>query len=261
MIINIPRKTFCVGEYGVLHNGQALIINHGPVYSIKASEGDVPSHLSYFANINKQLSFEKDKGFGASSAEFISYYYLQNKEFDLAKMQAIYKLIFTESSGADMIAQLTGKISLVNTNPINSNVLEWNFKDLDFCIIKTGYEISTFKHLQKVNINNVDLLKAISAKCVAAFADSDANSFLGYLKLFYNQLKIEKLVDPRVETIIDDLSKIQGVRAIKGCGAFGTESIFCVYDVSFKEDILKKLKDYTVYDSYKNLANKTYVSS
>ena len=82
-------------------------------------------------------------------------------------------------SGADLVSQFTGQVSVFGFSPFMVKSQEWAFKDLDFFLVSTGITFPTWKHLNQLSMGK-DLqnkLKGLSGQCVQRYLDRDRENF------------------------------------------------------------------------------------
>ena len=157
-ILSVPSKTFLLGEYLALHSGPSLILNTEPRFQLEVQsygeshcEGIHPQSPGgrWMRKENQifsqnQLKFKDPHkaqgGLGASSAQFVMVYNWQKfvespvlnwkKEINPSAMWSDYKTLLGEEvkpspSGADIVSQLTGGVTLFYQKPFQVHSLGW----------------------------------------------------------------------------------------------------------------------------------------
>ena len=161
-------------------------------------------------------------------------------------------------SGADLMSQLLGRVSVFGFSPFTAKPLDWAFQDLDFFLISTGITFPTWKHLNQLSIGKdlLNKLKKLSGQCVHSYLDRDRENFLDRMSRFGNLLEREQYVHPQVVKQLKTLRSIKKVLFAKACGAYGAEVICLFFHPQNKEGIEKKVKKaYTIIASSKDLSN------
>lgn len=248
LILSTPSKTFLCGEYAVLNKGPALILNTEPRFQLSLIESALSplalniseqspagklfkKYLDKF--IGKRVNFTDPHhgkgGFGASSAQFIflaNYLGFSNpwKILNLYREYA-WNGIGIMPSGADVIAQITGKLTFFHEAENKIEKLGWPFPDLTIVLLHTGNKIATHEHLntlssasfpqlQEIALSVYNAIKckneSIVIKCINDYAQEMYK--LGYVALHTKDLIAKILLQP-------------GVKAVKGCGALGADVI------------------------------------
>lgn len=187
MIIQIPGKTFLLGEYAVLQGGPALIATTKPYFQLKINSDNkvaMPFHAdSPAGRFIHDHAFESTHlewfspylqgGFGGSTAEFLACYYYQMKrtspslllnQLNLTHLYQTYLLyayngIGIPPSGADLVAQTQSSIvyfepqKILKTEENNRqkqetlSLINWPFSELSLLFFKTAYKLPTHQYL------------------------------------------------------------------------------------------------------------------
>lgn len=263
MRLSAPSKTFLFGEYGVLKNSPAVLLNTKPHFEIHitpSKEGmlvgvhpDSPAgryyrvHNEFFKHYN--IVFEDPwmgaGGFGASSAQFAMLFAVRNlftgndlhaQKYDfLNQVRTTYREIAAgrsglPPSGADVLAQWVGGITHLNfTNQTVEN-LDWSFEKLSFVLIKTSSKIATHKHLETIE----DVLDAeyalIAKRGMTALKNGDERNFILSVQAQFQLLSRNEFVAPETREHIGQIQDSNLTLASKGCGAMGADVIFTVLE-------------------------------
>lgn len=270
LTFSAPSKTFLVGEYAVLGQSPALVINTSPRFSLVARKGptafgdlhpDSPAGrwLKQRGPLLEGWSLEfvdphnRQGGFGASSAQFIFVHclttYLQSsfaKITEVFDKQAVWNdhQILTDhrGSGADVLAQIQGQIAYVDVSSQFTKGLSWPYPELGFGIVRTHQKIATHEHLKQIDRQQMSLLVRPAQACVEAFGSSSSEVFVGRLKAFSNTLKEFSLQAPAALTLIRLFEEQPWCLLAKGCGALGADTILYIYPSEEKEKVAAFLK-------------------
>lgn len=192
-------------------------------------------------------------GFGSSSAQFTLLYKLylrlQKQEFSIENFldefhEAAQTHTSYKPSGADIISQYNNRHTLYDSKNKSFRTLKIRFTKIGFAIFKTGVKISTHEHL--ANLGDLDFSNLISHSNKAAdvflkFDKTREDFFISELadnvNEFYNEaLKLGIVIDT-TQKWINALLKIDGVRAVKGCGAGLADTIVILFDIEKKKNI------------------------
>ncbi|MBR1734661.1 MAG: hypothetical protein IJ730_04345 [Alphaproteobacteria bacterium] len=287
MIIEAKSKTFLVGEYCVMCGGPAILLCTDPQFqlliqnNINNSDSIIsgiskqsPTFEFYQANRNsfRNLSIkfiDPHKGmggFGASSAQFVLIYKLYKQlqkqtkkseidsetEIDIAAFLETYRELFGQGhsikpSGADCVAQIHNNHIYFNSSNNSVIHLNWNFKNIDFLIFRTGYKIATYKHLKNISpdflYKNCDQLSKIVDKVFKAWISDEIYSFSKGIMEFFFTLDELNLVTTETKKLVEQILKIDGVLAAKGCGAMSADTIVVIFEKQSKNNIQKMIKN------------------
>lgn len=190
LYLQIPSKTFILGEYLALWGGPSLVANTRPCFQTQIYQKN--SHRTLFHNQKSQIhpkspagvwveqhmedfwGVEMDfldphlgsGGFGASTAQFLSVYFwsqwkrgeLKNKtesEWREFVWQEYRKLATSplKPSGSDLMSQMMGGVSYFQWSEeqiLESESFDWPFESQSFCLFRTGTKVSTHEHLAKI---------------------------------------------------------------------------------------------------------------
>lgn len=264
--INVPAKTFFIGEYSVLRGKSALVLTHGPVFVFefyKKRKGVIDFHPDSLAG--RLLSNHKDSikdcvvkisdpyksigGVGFSSAEYIASWmfvdhvlndespvilsFLMEDFFELTRHEKI------KPSGVDVIAQCQPKpFNKINSSKMIFKSIEWPFDDYGVVLFHTLNHCYTHCHLKTLKKIPDELLVA-SEKSIISLETNDLEKMIFYIKMFVEIQDKVGLLSAKTKKNIDLLESQQGVLVAKGCGAMGEDVIAVVVDKRNIEDINK----------------------
>ncbi len=254
MKINIPGKTFLLGEYAVLQGGSALVACTAPCFELTLLAKDkihhpfhsespagkfIADHQDIFETLNLAWSSPySEGGFGGSTAEFLScfklYFQLTEKTFSQEALYQTYlKYAYNKvgypPSGADLIAQSQMQEGLVYVSSNKTSipvVLNWPFDDLSLLLFKTPYKLPTHHYLQNLKtLPDYSTLKNLTVQGFQALQQKDAKTFINTINGYASSLTELNLTSEPTQSLLDDLRKHPDFLAAKGCGALGADVI------------------------------------
>lgn len=274
MNLFIPSKTFLIGEYAVLSGGRAVVACTRPVFEV-SGRGKLPGTSSpggqKLRDLHRQspagravhrLNLDPDRewtffdphrgqgGFGGSTAEWLGVQLLNSNERDLWKLWSLYREDARPSpiqipgsvdrglppSGTDVIAQLTGGLSVVDLDKSDSRATSWPFPEEHFLIFRTGLKLQTHRHLTGLGKLVTAPLAHLTEEFIGAFRGKHFQSCCGVINRFFQELSRQNLVDQRVAQLIERLRP--HVSAVKGCGAMGVDTLVCLVTKAQKASAL-----------------------
>jgi mevalonate kinase len=196
-------------------------------------------------------------GFGASTAQFIALYLVAKSVEDRAipnlnhdLVDEIFALYLELSepeaapSGADLVAQILGGITDVSTKGegVGSRKRPWPFLDLGFLIFRTGQKVETHQHLKTLQAKT---LPAIGDMALAygpvreAFLARESENFCKGINGYQDVLARSGFVAERTREILTELRTHPYVKAAKGCGAMGADTVLVVTEYDHMADVLQ----------------------
>ncbi|NQY43352.1 MAG: hypothetical protein HRT87_08420 [Legionellales bacterium] len=270
--ILIPSKTFLVGEHHILNGGTAILIATKPFFKFtisKQSKGtntlSIPFHKdsppAKFINENLEIfkgyTIEfKDQhnncgGFGASGAEFLGCYLA--KEFLTSGNLSINKICSNSilnkyweycqdkirPSGADIITQLHGSITIFNSLNFSIHNTTWQFDDLGFYLIPTYNKLATHLHLKNISSSFDSELEKTIINTKIAINSKDSSNFINQINIFNNYLINKDLVAKKTINLLHILKQCPTILAAKGCGALGADVILVLFNTKNKKRVLE----------------------
>lgn len=270
--LSVPGKTFLCGEYVALQGGACLLLATEPRFRLKVTLGgrapfpfhmDSPAGQFYKKNIEtfESHSFEFENpygagGFGGSTAEFllIKAFHdmkatLQTEsqlDLDLKStlndFRALHSDVNNPPSGADLVAQACGQVTAFERRSGRIQVFSWPFPHLSWALFSTGRKLATHDHLRGLKLPPVEHLEEPVHRVWESLMRVAEGQFVIGLNEFAARLVEAKLQDPQTVRVTEEMQKWAGVRAAKGCGAMGVDTIFVLFDVreTHFADILKK---------------------
>lgn len=267
--ISCPAKTFIIGEYAVLDGGSAILLNTAPRFTCRIQKGPEKSSLKINENSpagqwmkknpqdfqSVQLdwinNYNNKGGLGFSSAQFnILYAYssiLRSGAIDQIKPQDIwrdYRRLNFEGflpSGADVITQWIGGVSIFEQDPLSVETLTSSLPDLKCFVLRTGDYFETYQYLKNFKLADVSDLKKIAQLGVQAIKQRDELAFVSALNDYKKALKAKNYVSARCEEILNKIENIKAIKASKGCGAMGAETLIVFYNKQDEEEVKKEI--------------------
>lgn len=261
----IPSKTFLLGEYLALHQGPALLAATSPSFKLSCFDNasiDVQSNQLYTHDIHPQspagrlladhrhlfkdmtLSFYDPHnglgGFGASGAQFLGVYQaiqtLNNEPFNQDHLAMIYRRYHDSGSGADIITQLYGQITLFKGIDNLPETIDWPFTNLGFMLVRTGFKLHTHDHLKALSYDlPFASMSDLVVQAVCALHQNNELSFIQAIHDYGELLQKHDLLYEPVKPLIQSWQQRDGVVAVKGCGAMGADVLLVLY----KKNVLK----------------------
>ncbi len=267
--ISCPAKTFILGEYAVLDGGPAIVLNTAPRFSCRIQKTSKPAVLDLAENspagqwVKKNANdfqsaqfewsvpYKQKGGLGFSSAQFnILYAYsfiLREGSIDQIKPQDIWRSYRSLKfdgflpSGADVITQWVGGVSVFEQKPLSVETLTSSLPDLQCMVLRTGDYFETYKYLRDFNLPDVSDLKKISQQGVQAIKQRDEAGFLEAVNDYRKALQRGNYITEKSREIIDKLIKSKAIKACKACGAMGAETLIAFYKKEEEEEVKKEV--------------------
>jgi mevalonate kinase len=275
MILSCPSKTFLCGEYGVLAGGRALVVTHEPRFQLTCTHSvsprshspgwlhpESPAGKLFALNLENLKDFDFEfldphsgkGGFGASGAQFVLLHefirHLKNQTDKILPgvlLKEFKSLDPSKSSGADVLAQTLGQIAQLDlTFPQNSRGRPWPFLNLEILVIPTGTKSNTFEHLSSLDERALNRIKELSENVVNAFEAHNQNLFLSSLNQFKEGLITEGFCLSSTQSLISSFEECPGVKAIKPCGAMGSDTILMVIESAQLQPAQKFLREFNM---------------
>jgi len=285
--ISIPGKTFLIGEYAVLQGGSALILCTQPCFVLKTTPAEKLQHPFHPQSpAGKWITLHTDDfkhqtlewtspypqgGFGASTAEFLACYKLQQQltqaeaSTDWRELLKTYQELAYDKhgippSGADLVAQNYEKI--VYFQPDNDPVtMDWPFADLSLCIFKTPIKVPTHDHLKNLQkLPNTAQLAQITLQAHGALKQNHPEHFIQAINQYADELENQHLTIDSTKHLLQNMKQHPACLAAKGCGALGADVITTIIHQKQEEDfkqITEKLGLISI-ASHQNLFKKVY---
>lgn len=277
MKINVPSKTFLVGEYSVLLGGASLGLATKPCFQLTIGDQtstaliSIPSfhplspaglYLKKHDKTNTVVIEDPHAGhggFGRSSAEYFAAILpdlLQSLSSSSAdsfsailsfhKILAEYKSLHS-GSGMDLAFQYFGQICLAEPSLRLYQTFNWHFQNLDFYIVSTNFKVNTHDHISKLNLDALRDLPPLSDKITRVFAENKEFEFLSLMKEWCKVLESHQLTHPNSIIMRMQLEACESIKLAKPCGALGADVILVFFAKSHKETV----KNFLVQNNFK----------
>lgn len=272
MTLQVPGKTFLVGEYSVLAEGLSLGIATKPYFIFTDSEFTAQpdtylTHPDSAAGLFLKSGPDHQRlppivnpyqvgGFGLSTAEFIQAWCLKRQCWKITteifpQIYNDYRSVFDRTpdlqrikpSGADVMTQLVGGIAYFNSKNFSYEKLNWPFAEIEFSIISTGQKIPTHEHLKQVNRQGLENFPNVSNPVVQMFLNKDQPGFLEGLKNWRDFLRDRDMQHNISCEIVEVLERKPEVLLAKPNGALGADTITVFYKHVHKVTVKNYFKD------------------
>lgn len=298
--LSVPSKTFFTGEYLALLDGPAILVNTQPrfenhfelneereFYANPIENEEDPLYEYWEENEDFLMDFDTNfldpflgaGGFGASSAQWATYYAFVNqyhaviknlfdktknendilKHLDFSFIEQFLKKYRSYSkakfppSGYDVISQWIGKIAYIDVKNKIIKRFDWPFDNISFVLIKSASKIPTHKHLSDLAQIPEGELRSCVSKVLKAFETHNENLLVEGIRDNYKALVEAGLIASEAQRSIDKLLALDLVLAAKGCGALGAD-VFCVI---VRNDNLSKFVNYARAEGMNVVATET----
>ena len=270
LTIEIPSKTFVIGEYLAIQGTASMVLASHPCFEVKATAcGKKPQAEprafhpeSPAASLQKRLKQEgvsfdlfdphgPKGGFGRSTAEYLSVYLyhhsmkfpqtpihqnlLDHLESFVREYQENAGQKTSPPSGADLVAQLCGGLCWYDGMNFKAESLPWPFPGYDLLVFHTGKKLSTHMHLKEIEKTNREEWRSLIPFLLAArtaFDRANLKVFCESLNAYYDQLGLLGLSDQDIQKKVLKLREAPEVLAAKGCGAMGMDTLLVVGESS-----------------------------
>jgi len=271
MILSCASKTFLLGEYLALRGEPCLLAATEPRFElrIESGAGENPFHLESPAGklwaLRQDLTKswqarlihpDKTKGLGGSSAEFLLLHAALQVEKALA-WEAQFEPDFSrllkdyqdladpgsqKPSGADLVVQTKGLITLFDRQSGKVESRGWGLSDLSFLIFSTGVKVATHEHLAQMSSdwNSRNLAQAAQIG-ITAWLKHDCSGFVESVRRSRFELQQLGFEAPSTTKILGELVDAPEILAAKGCGALGGDTILILCDPADKMALVQEL--------------------
>jgi mevalonate kinase len=274
LLLSVPGKSFMAGEYLAVKGGPSLVFTSRPRFQLKVTPGtgtvtgihpDSPAgqlirdHQSYFKN--HDLEFVDPHGgrggWGASTAQFLMAFVVNewrdSCELETLKSLSISRLLDhywqyawngqgVRPSGADLVAQYKGSLTLFDRESGLIDVFKWPFADIDFALIPTGQKLATHEHLRKLPDFDASSLLASVKSLQEALRVGDDAGFVAGIRAAGAGLSALGFVAEKTAALLTGLQTSPAVLAAKGCGALGADVVLIVYRVKDRAAIVDHVR-------------------
>ena len=190
-------------------------------------------------------------GLGFSSAQFnILYAYsfiLREGHIDHLKPQELWRnyrnLRFDgfQPSGADIITQWVGGLSVFEQDPLHVETLTSYFPDLECLILKAGEPLKTHEYLKNFKMSDMSQLKQIAKSAVTSMKQKNREEFVSNINEYRKALEEKGYITETSKNILKKIEKIKTIEAFKACGTMGAETILVFYNKKDDKEVRQAL--------------------
>lgn len=276
---SIPGKTFLAGEYLALKKGPALVLATQPRFEIVITNGNglltgihsdspagclIRQNQNFFSQFNIEFidPYHGRGGWGASTAQFLAVYclwrwqdaclleaerYLDTQDLLKNYTECAWKGQGLPPSGADLIGQYKGKLTWFDRELGLINDLSWPFAEFEIILIQTGVKVATHQHLQQLGEFSSVGLAADMLNVKNSLSSQKSEEFISAIRNYAINLAKLGFVAERTMDLIHDLSWIDGVKAVKGCGALGADVVMVLCQKGQTKSLEQWLSEHEFY--------------
>lgn len=268
MILTAPSKSFFVGEYLALTGGRVIVAATEPRFELRVRAGQggvagiaeaspagrwIANHDAFFSDFDVEFSdpHRGAGGWGASAAQFLTCYVTLQRlsvaacvrasdRIDIRELLQAYGEVAWDGqgvppSGADVVAQLTGRLIEFGKKDGVRRKHEWPFEDMAFYFIATGHKIATHEHLRQLGPVDTEVLAQLAGQVSEALQTVDAGQLIDGVNGYAGELQRQSLVHPGTLALLEDLASLPGMLACKGCGALGADVALAIIDAKARQ--------------------------
>ncbi len=283
--LSIPIKTFLMGEYLALSSGPSLVVATQPEFRFDFYVGSFEDTMSlqspaglYYQKVKDQIGTVRIDmndplsgrgGFGASTAQFLALWLYvrattKKSATDLTPAMAVecwqeYRSLFPvgqEPSGADLLNQMCGGLTIWNPEIREVQRMEWPFGDMAVQLYKTPFKIKTHEHLATLDKASLPLsaLKNVMDAALKAVQEKNSSAFLRQSCLYTEVLDQAGLQAKETIDLLMKISEHPDVFSARGCGALGAD-VIAVYTKPRSEVDLSDLDLLKISEAPENLSS------
>lgn len=267
LVLSVPGKSFLAGEYLALKKGPCLMCASRPRFELVAQTGTgkisgihaaspagklLAENAEYFQKWDLEFvdPHEGRGGWGASTAQFLTAYVLNewraSCELETLKSLSISRLLEAywkqawsgegqQPSGADLVAQYKGALTLFEKRAGLVAVYDWNFSEIDFALIPTGKKLATHEHLKTLADFDESSIESAMTMIKSGLQSGNSEEFVVGIESNGRALEELGLVAPHTQEMLRDLLRKPGVLAAKGCGALGADVVLVIYSKAHRD--------------------------
>lgn len=152
-----------------------------------------------------------------------------------------YQIFSKHGSGADLLAQMEGHVSLVSMAKCEATSQGWPYKDMGFAVVRTGDKIPTHEHLASLKEENLQALKEPAMDAVTAFGLATSGDFAKRVKSYGLALRELGYQAPKTLELLKPIEAQEWCLAAKGCGAYGADTLVVLFETAARMDVIKFL--------------------
>lgn len=145
-------------------------------------------------------------------------------------------------SGADLVSQMTGGLAVWDARTDEMRRFSWPYKDLSLTLLFTGHKLKTHEHLAKarrLSEATTDDMRFWVEEAIQSLALEDADRLTASVRGFGKVLSDMGLVADTTSQFLRELADLSGVRAAKGCGAMGSDTLLILHDTSALDQVIE----------------------
>lgn len=272
--LSCPSKTFFIGEYAVLEGAPAVVFNTSPRFKLQLSpkaqtrlrmgrfhpQSPAGRWLRRYSDIlgsYRVQFFDPHRGrggCGASTAQFLMLYAISKFSKQGGLQQVEYSQILKDylsvswdghgiaPSGVDLMGQLLGGITYFHKQAWQAQILDWQFKNLSFLIVRTGFKIPTHAHIQELKSFSANTLAELSHQGLEIFLKQNSEALIQLVKEYGRELNKLGFVAEHTQTLLEHILNWPEVLAAKGCGAMGADMLVLLCRTEHLAYIKEKIK-------------------
>lgn len=261
---SVPGKSFLAGEYLAIKGGPCLLFASKPRFSLTTKPGTgkldgihpespagklIRENQEFFSKYDLKFNdpHEGRGGWGASTAQFLTAFvfneWRESCELETLKSLSISRLLESywkyawngeghRPSGADLVAQYKGSLTLFDRLAGHVGNYGWTFADIDFALVPTGKKLATHEHLKSLQEFDTAGLESALEVVRAALTSGNSAEFVVGVQANAKALADLGFVAPHTQELCAEMLKKPGVLAAKGCGALGADVMLVVYEKS-----------------------------
>jgi mevalonate kinase len=215
-------------------------------------------------------------GLGASTAQFVGVYLMWTKQKPSeVNVQHFYETYLryawnTEGispSGYDALAQLMGtqygekpnryQLDLIQNDNYpqikdslsSSNHFTFSQASMALILVHTGIKCPTHEYLSKLQLS--DTLELLSREVIHAWkalksleTSHDARGLMNAIQSYYKALNVQGWVAPHTQELVKQIKHWEGVGAVKGCGALGSDVLLLLVQSEQVDKIMKNIHEH-----------------
>ena len=214
------------------------IPKNSPALELLKKEHSLPPTRGFFHH-----PYGGQGGWGASSAEFalLAAALASIKgvsPLNLTSLLQDYRILFQKKgqgpspSGADFLSQLQGGLVFCYPQEKKLRTLSWPFQEADLALIATGHSLPTHEHLSSLSPPPSEKRHHLHEQvllALRALEEANLKAFIKSLQAYGQLLKDCHWVLDRTQHCLQELARLPGILAVKGCGSMGAEVILAVF--------------------------------
>lgn len=257
---SVPGKTFLAGEYLALQGGPTLVFLSEPRFELQVQKGKgglgvihpespaglfVRKYPEIFSQYDLEFfdPYQGRGGFGASTAQFLGVYAFKlkvvnpeiNLETDL-QWQDLLEAYYAHAwkgqgqrpSGADLVGQYAGQLTVFEKRSESLATLQWPFTDLDFYLLHTGNKVATHEHLKNLPAFDASDLQTSFMKIRESLQEKSSSGFVEGITAYGAALKKLNFTCAETLSLLGEILNIPHVQTAKGCGALGADVVLAL---------------------------------